>query len=145
MKQDQKNIIIIILGIAVAVLAVLLWMSYKRKDEHYESANQVATPAPPATASEGPKEAEQPTLALFYADWCPHCKDMKPDWANVHKALEKSPIKIIELEASDPKVAKQGIKGFPTIRFYPQGLNGPFKEHGGGRNTNEILGFLQSA
>lgn len=64
-------------------------------------------------------------LVLYYADWCGHCKDMKPEW---HKTIEhlKSTNKNIhvgeiESEHIPALTNKPEIVGFPTIKMYNQG------------------------
>jgi thioredoxin-like negative regulator of GroEL len=64
-------------------------------------------------------------LVLYYADWCGHCKDMKPEW---HKSIEhlkasNKNIHIGEIESTNiPSLThKPEISGFPTIKMYNYG------------------------
>jgi len=64
-------------------------------------------------------------LVLYYADWCGHCKDMKPEW---HKTIEhlkasNKNIHVGEIESTHiPNlIHKPEIAGFPTIKMYNHG------------------------
>ena len=55
-------------------------------------------------------------LILFYADWCGHCKKMKPEWEKLEngqygKYCKKYESKEITQELSE----KYDINGYPTI------------------------------
>ncbi len=73
-----------------------------------------------ASASAG---AGANTLTLYYADWCPHCKAVKPVFESLKS---ESPLKVkgkmvfIEMAEADKdadKIKAAGIKGFPTIKL----------------------------
>ena len=93
-------------------------------------------------------------VGLIYANWCGHCKALKPEWKNMKKILTRHPkfrgkVSIIEIEDSDPakvhKIAKinriiEGDKlvanGYPTIFKKNKGMIHYFN---GGRNSNELI------
>jgi len=63
-------------------------------------------------------------LVLYYADWCGHCKDMKPEWHKTVEQLKTSRnIHVGEIESSHiPSLThKPEIAGFPTIKMYNHG------------------------
>ena len=63
-------------------------------------------------------------LVLYYADWCGHCKDMKPEWHKTVEQLKASRnIHVGEIESSlIPNLThKPEIAGFPTIKMYNHG------------------------
>lgn len=88
---------------------------------------------------------KQPALVLFHSVNCGACKRLAPVWGNVTKSLGNS-IDIIEFEGTkhQQEVSKNQIKGFPTIRFYPQGYPGPFTEYQGDRSLESIMNFVKS-
>jgi thiol-disulfide isomerase/thioredoxin len=53
------------------------------------------------------------SLTLYYADWCPHCHDMMPEWKKLGKTHKGIKIQTIEQKQSKRK----DITGFPTILF----------------------------
>lgn len=64
-------------------------------------------------------------LVLYYADWCGHCKDMKPEWHKTVQNLKSSNkhINVGEVESTHiPNlVHKPAIAGYPTIKMYNHG------------------------
>lgn len=46
------------------------------------------------------QNANKDSIVLVYADWCPHCKTMKPEWNEMKNRLGSN-IKTIEIEDSD--------------------------------------------
>ena len=64
-------------------------------------------------------------LVLYYADWCGHCKDMKPEWHKTvdHLKASNKNIHIGEIESNHiPNLLhKPEIAGFPTIKMYNHG------------------------
>lgn len=67
----------------------------------------------------------------FYAPWCGHCQNLKPEYEKAATAL-KGIIKVGAVNADEHKSlgAKYGIQGFPTIKIFgddskPEDYNGP--------------------
>ncbi len=98
-------------------------------------------------AFEGFDNKEQPVLAMFYADWCGHCKSTKPHF---DKLMTKNinGVKVMAINAEDkenaPLVKSQNIQGFPTIRYYPTGFSGDYKDFDGERTVEGFESFLQN-
>lgn len=84
-------------------------------------------------------------FVLFYAPWCGHCKTTKPEF-DKFKQSYKGPIKIISIDCDDDQnkelASKQEIKGFPTIRYYPDGLDGQYTEYNGGRTADDFNDYV---
>ena len=67
-------------------------------------------------------------MVLYYAEWCGHCKTMKPEWQNVVKKFNNpqyntNNVNVAEIESEhiDKLVHKPEIQGFPTIKMYNRG------------------------
>lgn len=117
----------------VALLIVLYFIyTTFQLDEAFES-----------TVAELPSKLKdnEKQLVLFYADWCGHCKKMKPDWDAAAKEVGAE--KMIKVNVGDgtPEQVKTmtdyGVKGFPTILVFENGSStGPF-------NSRDKAGFLE--
>jgi len=67
-----------------------------------------------------------PTIVLFHADWCGHCKKLMPDWLKFEKDYHnQNGISVINLESDEHKelTKKHNITGFPTIKYCPNGIH----------------------
>jgi thiol-disulfide isomerase/thioredoxin len=67
-------------------------------------------------------------MVLYYAEWCGHCNDMKPEWQKVvsnfnNKKTNSNKINIAEIESKhiDKMPNKPSIEGFPSIKMYNDG------------------------
>ena len=89
-------------------------------------------------------ENHKTTFILYYVDWCPHCRTVKPEWDKLEKDKElnkKVTIKKINCEENESAVEEKGIESFPTIL-----LNNNGKEVGydGGREYDDFKKYLES-
>lgn len=75
-------------------------------------------------------------LVEFYAPWCPHCKNFRPQWAKAAASL-KGKVKVGALNAIVHAATSTayGVGAHPTIKYFPAGpkdinnaqdYNGPF-------------------
>ena len=63
-------------------------------------------------------------MVLYYAEWCGHCKAMKPEWDKVVERLkENKKINVADVKSDviDELSHKPKIEGFPTIKMYNKG------------------------
>jgi len=90
-------------------------------------------------------QSEDKKLVLFYADWCGHCKTIKPVWK---KAAEKANKKnkrmvMIDVGGKSPEqqelIEKYQIDGFPTIVVFQNGKPEPYS---GKRDVDSFLSAL---
>jgi thiol-disulfide isomerase/thioredoxin len=106
---------------------------------------------------------KKPVVVLYFANWCGHCKTLKPEWNNAINNLNikklENPEKdvpedfnkyVIALEADAydndecPDV-DQKVKGFPTINYYPnKSDDATLEKQGfeGKRNAENIKNWL---
>jgi len=86
-----------------------------------------------------------PMLIMYYANWCGHCKRAKPEFQRLMDSYQGNvKVSMIDCEAPENKgiAQEQQIKGFPTIRYYPSGLNENFQEYSGDRTYSNFIEYL---
>jgi thiol-disulfide isomerase/thioredoxin len=87
------------------------------------------------------------TFTLYYAEWCPHCKTVKPafqEWSKngfVTAAGKNVKVRMVEQGEKPEEVAAKGIKGFPT--FLLETAEGKSVEFQGDRTPEGYLKFLE--
>ena len=87
------------------------------------------------------------TFTLYYAEWCPHCKTVKPaftEWSKngfVTAAGKNVKVRMVEQSENPEEVASKGIKGFHT--FLLETADGKKVEFQGERNPDGYLKFLE--
>jgi thiol-disulfide isomerase/thioredoxin len=86
------------------------------------------------------------TFTMYYADWCPHCQTVKPEFTEFSKSApinvggKKCQIQLVDA-AKNPEAAKgKPVKGFPT--FLLETTDGNVLEYQGERNTDGWLSFI---
>lgn len=88
------------------------------------------------------------TFTLYYADWCPHCKAVKPvfqSWSEQKSISVKSKtvfLQMVEADTQPDVVAKNNVKGFPT--FMLQRADGTTKEFNGERTPEGWKSWLEA-
>ena len=92
-------------------------------------------------------------LALFYADWCPHCVKFKPEWDRMTSALNETStkkgkkVKMMKVNCEENKAlaSKYGIDGYPTIKvLMMDGGKESAEDYSGQRNMSAIKEYLES-
>lgn len=89
-----------------------------------------------------------PCITLFYADWCGHCQQFKPEWNKFEKLIHNSNISNEILIASVVEKQRNNIDGdsdvlgYPTIFYLMDGKKQ--KEYSGPRTSEGLLDFLES-
>lgn len=87
------------------------------------------------------------TFTLYYADWCPHCKAVKPafeEWAKngfVSVAGRNIKVRMVQPEKEPEKAAGKEIKGYPT--FMLETADGKSVEYQGDRSPDAYMAFLE--
>ena len=73
-------------------------------------------------------------LVEFFAPWCGHCKNLAPHWSKAAGEL-KGKVKLGAVDATvHASLAQQyGVQGYPTIKYFPQGVKSGPEEYNGGK------------
>jgi len=93
--------------------------------------------------STGQKDA----FTLYYAEWCPHCKSVKPAfaaWAKdgfINVGGKNVAVTMVEPEKEPEKAKGKTIKGYPT--FILETADGKTTEYDGERNPAGYQKFLE--
>jgi thiol-disulfide isomerase/thioredoxin len=88
------------------------------------------------------------TFTMYYADWCPHCQSVKPEFTEFSKdgtiQVGGKPCQVLMVDAAkNPEAAKgKPVKGFPT--FLLETTDGKVVEYQGSRNTDGWMSFLNA-
>jgi thiol-disulfide isomerase/thioredoxin len=101
---------------------------------------------------EGYENEKLPCLVMYYADWCGHCKRTKPQLEDA-KSQYNGKIKIVmldgDLSENAPLLKQEDVQGFPTIRYYKDGMptigkKSDYEDYNGGRTKEDFLQFLRN-
>jgi thiol-disulfide isomerase/thioredoxin len=119
MKVATRNTLILILLVGVSLLMYI---------RYYH----------PSTSGFGGFEGFEsaPTFTMYYADWCPHCKTLKPvfkDWSKKGSTVVDGKtvfLEMVEVDTNPEKVKGKPVKGYPTLLLEK---NGKFTEFDGDR------------
>ena len=90
---------------------------------------------------EGMEGGENGVLRFFYADWCPHCQRVKPEWERLMREY-KGDVKLEAVDCSEnrPAIAKRlKVEGFPSFILSKAGKN---LEYDGDRTASGLMEFL---
>ncbi|QDZ18049.1 protein disulfide-isomerase [Chloropicon primus] len=89
------------------------------------------------------------SAVFFYAPWCGHCKNAKPEWAEAAKRLAEDniPLFVVNADEADnrPLAQRVGLSGFPSIYIFRKsvGLDKP-TTYEGGRTADAFVANIKS-
>ena len=71
----------------------------------------------------GGEAAGAPKIVLYYVPWCPHCKNVMPEWNKLEQEAEKTGVAVekVDCEEKPEEAQKQDVEGFPTIILFKDG------------------------
>ena len=120
-SKMNKTTLVVITCVGAVVIAALVYYFYIMPKSK-----------PTYSAVEGFSKDKSAELLFFYADWCPHCKTAKPDWAEIVSKYENKTINgytvvfteincTTETEEISQMMNKYKIEGFPTLKLLKDG------------------------
>ena len=88
-------------------------------------------------------------FVLFYVDWCPHCKSVKPEWEKLVKMnnteVNGVNVKVESCECESSEVEKEAardnnVEGYPTIKLIS---NSESVDYSGPRDAESMEKFIK--
>lgn len=89
-------------------------------------------------------DGSKSVFAMFYAPWCGHCKNFKPEYAKVAAAFAKEDsVAIVSVDADQYKdiASKYGVSGYPTLKFFAKGST-EAEDYSSGRTADDVVKFI---
>ena len=86
----------------------------------------------------------KPEFIMYYADWCPHCKNAKPGFMELMKdpeITEKVVVRMVNADTEQEEVKNANVDGFPTFILR---TNGNPKKYEGARSKNGYKEFIMA-
>lgn len=78
--------------------------------------------------SAGEEDDKYVELYFFYTEWCPHCKNAKPEWSKLVSSLENKKVngytvlfKQVDCDKEADLAEKFNVEGYPTIKLVKDG------------------------
>ncbi|KAL2754455.1 hypothetical protein ACRALDRAFT_1081483 [Sodiomyces alcalophilus JCM 7366] len=86
---------------------------------------------------------QKPWFIKFYAPWCHHCKDMRPNWEQLGKEMQgKLNIGEVNCDVESKLCREIGVGSYPTLLFF----KGPQRvEYKGLRGLGDFIEFAEKA
>ena len=146
--DDMTNAEKFALVLSIAILCYLLYLYLNKPEQKkvlvrcpYEQKIK-ATPIEEINPS-----VDKKMMVMFHAPWCGHCRNMMPAWDEFTQNFDGyKGTRIVKVDGTqNPELAQlHGVKGFPTVKFCPNGVednNGT--EFRGDRSVQGLAQFLQ--
>ena len=85
-----------------------------------------------------------PKIVLYYVPWCPHCKNMMPEWNKLEQSMNgysQTNVNKVNCEENPEEAKKNNVDGFPTIILFKDGKSIPYE---GDRSAEAIKDFVEN-
>mmetsp|Transcript_15034 Transcript_15034/g.20614 ORF Transcript_15034/g.20614 Transcript_15034/m.20614 type:complete len:415 (+) Transcript_15034:310-1554(+) len=117
----------------------------KGDEDEDDSDSAVVTLTNDNFKSEVTEPKDKDVLVEFYAPWCGHCKQLKPEFkATAEHFKDDSGVTIAAMDATANTVPKGfDVSGYPTLYFVPADTKKP-KLYDGGRDMSSFIAYIKS-
>ena len=150
-----------VIGVALLIVVVIALYYMKSRNDGFVSSNGGKNNNIPMKQSDklitdtnisgklNPSKGEC-VVALFYADWCPHCQHFKPHFKQAMSELNGKPgkdgkklrLEMVDCDADKEIAGKYDVSGYPTVKIL--GDDGTQVEYGGDRTYEGLRKYLVS-
>ena len=122
LKNIDKQVLILIV---VCVLILLVVLFYPRKQQTGVKLVPVKGTSYYQAVFEGMENQNKGQIVFFGTEWCGYCKKLQPSWSKFKKNHPNVNCVYVDCDKQKDLAKKHNIKGFPTIKYLPNGLNDP--------------------
>jgi thiol-disulfide isomerase/thioredoxin len=112
-SMNKQNWSMLAFFALIVILFAIYYLSYKSNYESFEGGE-------PNLKVSG----DEIIIALFYADWCPHCVSFKPDYKKAMSTLNGKKYKgknmrfeMVDCDKHKSLSKKYDVSGFPTVKI----------------------------
>jgi len=90
-------------------------------------------------------KSKSPWMIEFYAPWCGHCKSLAPHWKKAALKM-RGMVKFGAVDATAHKqlASKYVVKGYPTIKYFGEGLPKEAQDYQYGRTAKILSRFAKT-
>ena len=116
-------------------------------EQHQRALAEQQRPKPvPGKDFEFTTKTTEPIMIMFWSQTCSHCHTLMPKWNDVVDAIGDDIImKTISAQDNMEEHKYNDIKGWPNVRYYPEGYpSDKFIEYRGSRSVESLTKFATS-
>jgi len=128
-------------GLGVAVLLIVIALYNRNVIQGFASGSSGGSSGGSSSGS----NSSDNTFTMYYVDWCPHCKSVKPVFnefmgnGTVLVNGKSVKCKMVNAEANPDAMKGLNVKGYPSFLLNSQGK---LIEFNGERNADGFMSFL---
>ncbi len=142
--KGKHSMAALALVVIIIAICVAYYYIYKKNREGFAAGGSDGQ-VPNLTAASG-----ECVVALFYADWCPHCVAFKPDFMSAKSDMDGKKTKsgkslrfvLVDCVEYKDLSKKYDVSGYPTVKILND--DGSSSEYSGQRNYDDLSKYLTS-
>lgn len=117
------------------------------KSNKSESSNNNFIEIDDSTFENKVQNGKKPAILFFYAPWCGHCQNLKPEWKKAASKLSKF-VDFFQYDADKNKRygGEFGVQGFPTLFWFDKNIGNrktvKKRQYNGGRTEQDLVNWI---